>query len=363
MPSPQFASPPAVTTDEILNDLRHLEAFRQLPGITLTPLAGNPRRRDHLARSTFTVSHAGNTVCHLTVAPDLQPLWKRTEAFHQACPAVTGKPLFYEKGSERDYLAREFIDGKTVEHLVSTGRLTTADAHQQAAKIQEALEATTQPSDISAAKAEANRILEQFYALPFLRALDRAVFREVLAPLIINGLETTQPRTRWTNGDFTPHNLLIDLHGAPRLIDYEFAARTHFFAEDHWRWRTFSHAAQPSENAVSTSSDQNPSPPWLEIFFWAKQLVLSHETILPEPASIDSPHAIRHIVEQAGLAGVRFDSSLFLQSAAPDARLQADVDRLKIERHELADKVARMQRSRSWRGTAWLRAIRRWLAR
>ena len=362
MPSPQFASPPTVTTDEILNDLRHIEAFRQLPGIILTPLAGNPRRRDHPTRRTFTVSHAGKIVCHLTVARDLQPLWQRTEAFHQACPSVTGKPLFYEKGTRHDYLAREFIDGKTVEYLVSIGKLTTADAHHQAAKIQQALDATTKPSDISAAKAEASHILEQFYALPFLSALDRAVFREMLAPLIISGIETTQPRTRWTNGDFTPHNLLIDPHGAARLIDYEFANRTHFFAEDSWRWRTFSHPAQASEDSAPAVPEPAPSPPWLEIFFWAKQLVLSHETILPEPASIDSVHAMRHIVEQAGLAGVRLDSSLFLQSASPDARLQAEVDRLKIERHELSDKITRMHRSRSWRYTAWLRAIRRWLA-
>ena len=368
MPSSLSAPPHTIASDEVLVELRRLEPFRSRPDISLTPLAGNPRRRDHLARRTFTVSQAGKIICHLTVGANLETLWKRTEAFHRACPSISGKPLFYEKSHHRDYLAREFIDGTTLEHLVSAGRLNAAQAHQHAAKIQRALEATTEPSSVAAAKAEARQVFEKLYALP-LRALDQAVFRDVLAPLIDRGIEATQPRTRWTNGDFTPHNLLIDANGDARLIDYEFAARTHFFVEDAWRWQTFSSLVLPTPlemsaaDPTSDSTPANPTPPWLEIFFWAKQLVLSHETIAPEIASTDSRHAIGQIVELAGIAGAPLASSLFIQTLKPDSELRTEVERLRIERYELSDKIARMHASRSWRYTAWLRAIRRWLDR
>ena len=367
MPSSLSASHhPIASEEEVLDELRHREPFRSHPGVSLTPLPGNQRRRDHLARRTFTVSHAGKVLCHLTAGANLETLWKRTEAFHRACPSFAGKPLFYEKSRHRDYLAREFIDGKTVEHLVSAGSLTVTQALQHATKVQRTLDATKEPSSVAAAKAEARQVFEKLYALPYLSALDLAVFREVLAPIVEHGIETLPPpSTRWTNGDFTPHNLLIDTHGAPRLIDYEFAARTHFSAEDTWRWQTFSTVAlpAPSETPPSDSTPRNVIPPWMEIFFWTKQLVLSHETIVPEIASTDSRHAIGQVIELAGVAGAPLASSLFIQTLKPDSELRTEVERLKIERYELSDKIARMHASRSWRYTAWCRAIRRWLNR
>jgi serine/threonine protein kinase len=369
MPPSPSAPPPSIASDEVLAELRHLDLFRSRPDISLTALAGNPRRRDHLTRRTFTVSHGGKVICHLTAGANLETLWKRTEAFHRASPAISGKPLFYEKSRHRDYLAREFIDGTTLEHLVNASCLNAGQARQHAAKIQRALETTTEPSNVAAAKAEARQVFEKLYALPYLSALDHAVFRDVLAPLVDRGIESTQPRTRWTNGDFTPHNLLLDANGNPRLIDYEFAARTHFFAEDAWRWQTFSSLPLPTrlemstEDPASDSTPANPIPPWMEIFFWAKQLVLSHETIVPEIASTDSRHAISQIVELTGIAGAPLASSLFIQTLKPDSELRTEVERLKIERYELSDKIARMHASRSWRYTAWCRAIRRWLAR
>ncbi len=360
MHSPQPASSFAYSQEEILADLERVGLLRNHADIVLTPLLGNPRRRDNLERRSFMVSQGQTFFCHLTVGTDMERLWASTEAFYQACPAIACKPLFFEKGLRQQYLAREFISGQTVDHLVRTCAISAERAREHAAKVQLSLDDTLSASTIAAAKAEARAVLDQLQRLPTLSVIDRAVFREVIAPAIDRGIETIQPRTRWTNGDFTPHNLIIGSIGDARLIDYEFAARTHFFSEDDWRWRAFSESQIDLNLPADASPPEGEIPPWLQIFFWAKQLVLSHETILPELASTDAIHTFARIVALAGVAGVPLESSFFPHAAKLDAQLHSELARLKIERHELADKIVRMHASRSWRWTAWLRAIRRW---
>jgi len=328
------------------------------PGASLAPYPGNPRRRDYATRRTFVLTSPGEAPRLLTIGRDLSLLRDRHQAFSQSLPALAAKPLLFKSTPERDYFLREFIEGKTIDELVGLGELTAEQALTHSAAVQRILEATTEPSDINAATGEARQVFQQLATISSINAFDHAVLRDVIAPSVYAGLEKTAPQTRWTNGDFTPRNLIIDPSGHPRLIDYEFAARTHFFAEDMWRWRTFS-SVPISAGAASDPSAESEAPPWLEMFFWSKQLLLSHHTILPDLAAEDAAHSIRQVTELARGSIPSFSSSHFLHALSAPTHRDETLNALQNEARELRDKIERMQNSRSWRLTAWLRAIRR----
>ncbi|MGC4073510.1 MAG: hypothetical protein QM760_13550 [Nibricoccus sp.] len=307
------------------------------------------------------VAHGQEKIAHLTIGLNLAPQWTRTDSFHKACPSIATKPLFLEKFGKHQYLGREFINGHSVAELLQAGKLTATEVHAHIVKIQEMLAGTHATSDVSSAKAEAAHVFGQIQQIPHLSTVDKVLFDTLLAPLVYAGIESTSPSTRWTNGDFTAHNLIISTDGCARLIDCEFAHRTHFPSEDLWRWLNFSHL--PASQFAMLPNHTSSPPPWLEIFFWTKQLVLSHRTALPAIAQSDSAHAIAQIARLSSAARVPLGSGFFAQTLCEQSETESKVARLKIERDELRDKILRMENSRSWKVSAPLRAIRRWLSR
>ncbi len=347
---------------ELDYDLRELVTSRFPPGATLHPLPVNTQRQDHTRQCAFVVARGKDKIAHLTVGTELSSLWARHEAFHNACPSITARPLFMDKSRDLHFLGREFIDGRSAADLLHSGEMTTAQADEHITKIQETLTRTQIASDLSSAQVETAQVFGQIQQIPYLSTVDKVIFDSLLAPLVYTGLESITPSTRWTNGDFTAHNVIISTDEHARLIDYEFAHKTHFPSEDQWRWLTFS--GLPNNGSITAAHFTHEAiPPWLEIFFWTRQLVLRHVTALPEIAHCDSRHAIAQITRLSSAAGLPLGSGIFAQTLQAQSAAESGADRLKLERDELRDKVRRMQNSRSWKISAPLRAIRRWLSR
>jgi hypothetical protein len=342
-------------------------------GLRLEPIPGNPHRHDFLSKASYRVMAGIRTLCHLTVGRNLAQLWERTQAFAGACPEIACQPLFHYRLEEWDCLGVEFFDGRNLDSLAREGRLTPAEALEHSGRIVAALERTLQPSNLEAAAQEIDALFVRVSTLPMFAEFDRSLLRQTIFPFVRAGALAGPLRTRWTNGDLIPRNVLVDQPGNVRLVDYEFAARTHFFAEDAWRWRTFS-LLPPEARDLPGLGDGAMQETWLEAYFLLKQLVLAHEIKGAQQAAVDSCAFIDRLVTLAAERHPAFHANMFLQLLASAPKLKGtlqqkdqattgdfpcELTRLRILLDQREKKIRAMQASFSWKVTTPLRALRR----
>jgi len=254
--------------------------LHDLIGFRLDPIRRNPERRDYLTRASYRVRSGDRTVCHLTVGAKLEDLWKRSRDFAVACPEIAARPLFLHRAGGTDFLGVEYIDGTDFQTLALQGRMPASTARAYIEKLVSGLEGTFQESTVSAADGELDAFLASVCGPPMFDGLDQRFLQELVFPLIRQGARAPPARTRWTNGDFIPCNVRIDLQGRPHLVDYEFACRTHFHGEDALRWSFFSKEL-PKEirGIVPFGATSHAGSDWMEAYFLLRQMRLSAETI------------------------------------------------------------------------------------
>jgi len=365
------------TDEAICTTLCQLGIIDATAAPRLDPISRNPERRDYLTRASFRVSSGSRTICYLIVGKNLTDLQKRTRAFAEACPEIVCPLLFWHQSAGWDYLGLELFDGQNLETLLQAGRLTPADALAHAAKIVSALESTLLPSTTEAAAQEIDQFFSWVHSSPIFSGLDQEFLQSVIFPFVRRGALSGPQQTRWTNGDLIARNVLDDARGGVRLVDYEFAGRTHFYAEDWWRWHSISKL--PPEAQTLPGSHAASTEPWLEAYFILRHAVLIHEINGASVAVWGLRQQMDRLVTLAAAAHQGFRSSVFLQPLASrppnsevwqdrlraietmNAQQQLQLQSLTTELQESETKIARMQRSRSWRLTAPLRWLRRHL--
>jgi GT2 family glycosyltransferase len=384
---------PSLPSTKVIGDeLCRFNVVDSPTGLRLEPIQGNPHRQDYSTKASFHVLVGTRTVCHLTIGRNLTPVWERTQAFASACPEITCRPLFFHRSGAWDYLGMEFFDGRNLDSLAREGQLTPAEALKHGGDVLAALERTLQPSTVEAAAREIDALFAQVCTLPIFAEFDQNFLRQEVFPFVRAGALAGSCRTRWTNGDLIPRNVLVDRQGKVRLVDYEFAARTHFFAEDAWRWHIFS-SLSPEARVLPGLGDKAMQEPWLEAFFLLRQLVLAHEINGAQQAAGDSQPAIGQLVALAAEGNTAFRVNTFLQLLASASKLKkslqhkdqviaqkdqamaetlalgqavtddalGELTRLRNLLYQREEKIRIMQASFSWQSTAPLRALRRTL--
>jgi hypothetical protein len=281
-----------VSPDVVVTQLQESGLVGSSRNLHLHPLPRNPGRRDYFTRRAFRVSEGPTTICHLLVGPGLAGIWSRAQAFALACPEITAKPLFMRQTAHSDFLGVEFIEGRTVEQIGLTANDHGVASRKAVMAVVVALEQTMWPSTAAAAHAELERFFASVLACTIIEAIDRDFLRDVVFPWVREGATASPAQTRWTNGDLIAQNIIVDASGHPRLIDYEFAHRTHFYAEDILRWRTYSNAHR------DLLDDKLPeTPSWLEALFLLRQTVLECETSIPSLALQGTQQRVQRLRE------------------------------------------------------------------
>ena len=280
----------------------------------LEPLPRNPERRDYLTRASFRVFSGKRAICHLTVGKNLIDLQMRTRAFAEACPKIVCPLLFWHQSAGWDYLGIELVEGQNLETLVLEGRLKPADAVAHVAKVVAALESTLLPSTAESAAQEIDRFFSWVQASPIFSGLDQQFLQSVIFPFIRSGALSGPQQTRWTNGDLIARNVLVDSRGGVRLVDYEFAGRTHFYAEDWWRWH--SESKLPPEALDLPGSPKASAETWQEAYFILRHAVLIHEINGAAVAVSGLRQQMDRLVALAAAAQAGFRASVFLQPLA-----------------------------------------------
>lgn len=266
-----------------MNELPTASVLRELVArglIAAQPAAqpwpgGNADRRDLAERTSWRINLPDGRPARLIVGPDLADLNGRHCAIAQACPALIPALLFYQRFTHREAFAEEFFEGNPLDVAVRESPVQAVDAFT---RVCAGLAATSRPSSEPTRLAEWQAWTNSVEALNIWTALELPLLRHVIWPRLYPLLGTTPPVLRWTNGDFTSENILLNRHGEPRLIDCEFAHETHFFNEDAVRFYTLSAAARRSPELFSPVLPM-PGPAW-HLFFWLRQtgLEASHNT-------------------------------------------------------------------------------------
>src|SRR5258708_7049204 len=249
---------PVPTMASIVEQLKHAGIVNSIGGLQLIVLPRNPLRLDYTTRLDLRVARGGRPICYLSIGRNLADLRSRTTAFAKACPEIACRPLFWRRVDGWDYFATEYFEGEKLDAELLNGRLSAAQAEKSLNYVVEMLDRTTHASTTAASERELHQVFAQAAALPVFGDLDRVLLEGIIFSYVRTGALSALPRTRWTNGDFVPQNLLVAASGEVRLVDYEFAARTHFFSADGWRWNRFS-KLPPDLRVPSVFVDKRPA--------------------------------------------------------------------------------------------------------
>lgn len=235
---------------------------------------GNADRRDRSSRTSWRVNLPDGRPVRLILGGDLSTLAKNQAAFTHACPELVPSPVFHQKLSAGEAFAESFIAGDDMESAAQESpERVRADFTRTCALL-----ATTARKSTEAERlAEWQCWTRSTEALPVWTPEEKMLLQTRVWPALYPLLTSTPPIARWTNGDFTSGNILLDQAGHPHLIDHEFAHETHFFTEDLARFHCLSPAARQQPELFS--STPVPGPAW-HLFFWLRQLGLetAHNT-------------------------------------------------------------------------------------
>ena len=237
-------------------------AAQPLPG-------GNADRRDRAVRTSWRVNLPDGRTARLILAPSLADLAQRHRAFAAVCPDLVPPPIFYQTLQNGEAWAESFFAGRSLESAASESRDETSAAFAQVVSL---LASTSRPSTESARRAEWQTWTGAVESLPIWTPGEKQLLQDLVWPHLYPLLAVTPPVTRWTNGDFTSDNILVNERGQPRLIDSEFAGDTHFFAEDAVRFHALSPSAATWPELYADSLP--PRGPAWQLFFWLRQLML-----------------------------------------------------------------------------------------
>jgi hypothetical protein len=317
--SPELES---LADEEILGVLRRARVLPHKGALALQRLPHRPERRDSRRRAVFTVWAGPKPVAHLNVGPALAGLHRRSLGFHRHNPQIGCCPLFFFRHAGVDFFGQEYLGKFNLEEALSARAIDPAGWQQAVRDVAAALTGTTQPSTLGRLTHELARFENEVMHLDSLNRLDHVFLRESVFPLVRLGALKQPPATAWSNGDFIAKNILLDSSGRARLVDYEFAHRTHFAAADWFRLTKFSQL--PESATLESLAGLSYLPPWLEIRCWLDHAVKMAKASSLQDVQNDLPKISRNLARLVEHATSRhYDSVFFSLAPAHDPPLPA----------------------------------------
>lgn len=249
-------------------------------GVAFTRLRANLDRRDAESRRAYLVRQDGKVVCHLLVAPDLTDHTARAKLFAEAYPKLVPKHLLSAVAGGEHLYAREYVDGTTLRELLLGNQSLQQQALKVITEVRGLFQQAIRPSDPAAAIEEVEQMIERLRRLSVLRTADQVLLIETVLKVAQRELAETKLGSRVGHGDFIAHNILITPRGEPKLIDFEFSARTHFHANE---WENFALFSELSPESLGVLGPiREPIPHWMRALLWVNQILKEGETNLPD---------------------------------------------------------------------------------
>jgi hypothetical protein len=311
-----------MTLSSLPSDSQHLAALRALQLIpaaddcSLRPISRNQERLAGGVSARYVLTGPNRPRQVLYVGADLAVVAARSRAFATAYPqlacAVTGEG----RHQGWHYLLFEYFAGQPAIDLAGQSENGTERVLIALEKVAEQFSAAERASTVEAARAELGEFGRQVLALPYWTPLDRSYLETLVLPFLHEQLVSLQPTRRFTNGDLILRNLLIDDAGAVRIIDYEFAADSHFHRED---WLRLTYWDVVPEEIRTFAFERVGALAPLRVYLALKQMVTEAQNNLPQKAVADARHWTEVIRQSLVAATSHNRQSLFWPALEPSA--------------------------------------------
>lgn len=258
---------------------------------------GNADRSPDQVRHHLLVSVNDHSRFKVTVGRKIAAIAESQRSIRHHFPDLIPTPVQTLTHGDLDVLIEAAIDGQSLESLWRDPRqfpqsLVAWDS------LQVAFANNLRPSTSMAWQAEWELWSSRFQGITLWSETQREELMRRVLPSLRDRLlpSPDQVRSRWTNGDLTTSNIIITSEGRPHLLDFEFAAETHFYFEDLIRLR-FHSPTLLRHPGLAEQFGPFPVAAALQ-FFRLKQLWL--ESITNSAAYLHrvGPASIRSILEE-----------------------------------------------------------------
>ena len=178
---------------------------------------------------------------HITYGYNLDEVYRNSKSFHKSYPQLSCKPIFLSGEGEIKLFGQEFFDGKPIDLAFNEGTIKEIDTRQIIEEIFNILSEKIKSSTKKAAREEFRNFKKNVLLNKDFKEVDRKTLTSYIFPKIETKLLTDPPTIRWSSGDLSARNILVnDKYKTFKIIDCEFAYYTHFHEEDWFRLKNFS---------------------------------------------------------------------------------------------------------------------------
>jgi hypothetical protein len=305
-----------MSAQQVFNALLNAGVIEDTPAFSVTPYnrISSNRRTD---RAQFRLWRSGKCRVQIYVGHDLSDFYSRAQAFYSACSSVAAQPLFLIRYEGNDVVGLEFAGEVNAQDAFAAGALSQSELLHNLVAANEGLGSSFEASTVEAASAELEDVFRVLRETSILSETDLAVFDAFVAPRLRSALIGPNPKTRWTNGDFLAQNIIVTNSG-PKLVDYEFASRTHFYCEDWARLRLYS-PSLPANVLEWVDACLGSQSEAAEIYCLIRQLILEWQVKTIPGLQSEITNIARLLVPRMDRWRLRSTPSLLLPSISDEA--------------------------------------------
>ena len=269
-------------------------------------------KKEFARKRFYKLSLSKTKSIHLTYGLDLESVYLKTKSFYQVAPQMTCKPLFINSKKSNQLFGQEFFNGIPIDQKFENNEISEKDVASILESIIKNFDAIEKKSNTKKFREEYEKFKQNTLSKEILGVVDKQFLEFHLLPKLEKAMLLEPLTTRWSSGDLAARNILVDENINFRIIDCEFAQKTHFHDEDWIRLSTFS-LDKFKRNPI-IKRRLNKLSPWLHIYFCLKQISLNQQIFAKEMylhyASQDLFHSF-NIFEQHNAKSIN-TSLLFL---------------------------------------------------
>ena len=301
---------------------------------------------------------------HLTVGNIELNLWKNSKYAYKNLKNLVCEPIFFGAFGAFHFFIQEYFNGIPIDLALEKDLISQDQVGLILETISKNFESMCEQSSVEELKDEREELLHNLNKLFNFSDIDKKMISLMLSS--VYSKQSHEIIKRWSPGDLAARNILVATDGTFKLIDFEWARKTHFFQED-WL-RLFFYSNSPFKENLFLNKKISEIGDFYHMYFWLRQTTL--DTIKhsePELNKYTKLNLRNVLLSFLKLTNDKNLKSLILDSCGDYTDSLERYQFIHSFLHEshtsslqkLDSKVTRMQASLSWRITSPFRLIRR----
>ncbi|MAV28584.1 MAG: hypothetical protein CMF43_02125, partial [Legionellales bacterium] len=265
---------------KILPDYYKNLSTNQIEELEASSQADNPRKR------FFKLEINDENFIHITYGFfGAEKIFEKANAIYELIPSIVVKPLFAVKDGSALLLAQEWFDGHALDEAFSMGIVPEKKIEETLVKLESSFKNLETESTIENAIIELNGFQEETLQNEYIKQTDQKILNDFIFPKLKNDLAIHASTVRWSGGDLIPSNILINERNEFRMVDFEFARKTHFHEEDWLRMYLFCNDEFRKTDFVQRKFQE--VHPLFHSYFLIRQIMLN-KVIHEKPSHINN---------------------------------------------------------------------------